>query len=113
VALAALACAMSNRGSTASVIAGCAVFAFVLWSAITRGRDRDMYFDAEKQCREIRFAPTADVARGIAGRSGGIVQPTPQGFVLRFDRRGLRDVGCVVVIERERVKSMDFEWFDH
>jgi hypothetical protein len=103
---------MSDRGATVSAIAGCAVFAFALWAAVMRGRDREIYFHAEKQCREIRFSPTADIARGIADRSGGLVQPTPEGFTLRFDRRRLGDVGCNVVIERGRVKSMDFERFD-
>lgn len=103
---------MSSRGARVSVIAGCVVFAFVLWSAITRGHDRDLYFHAEKQCRDIRFAQTADISRGIADRSGGVVQPTSEGFTLRFDRRRLGDVGCTVVIERDRVKSMHFEWFD-
>jgi hypothetical protein len=104
---------MSSRGATVSAIAGCAVFAFVVWSAIQRGRDRDLYFHAEKQCREIRFSQTEEIARGIAARSGGIVQATSEGFVLRFDRRRLGDVGCTVVMERGRVKSMQFEWFDH
>jgi hypothetical protein len=71
---------MSNRGTTVSVIAGCAVFAVAVWSGFRRGTDRDLQFHAEKQCREIRFSTNADVARDIAARSGGIVQPMPQAF---------------------------------
>ena len=84
-------------------------FALVVGVGITRGREREMYFHAEKQCREIRFAATADAARTIAARSGGTVQATPQGFIVHFERERRSDLACVAVIERDRVKSSDFQ----
>lgn len=103
---------MKSHGATASGILGGVMLVITLGFAITRGRDRDMNYYAQEQCRDIRFSSTADSARAIAAQSGGTVTATPQGFTLRFERRRMSDVGCDVVIERGRVKDSHFKWFD-
>jgi hypothetical protein len=81
--------------------------------AVMKARDRAAFYDAMEICSQMRFHQTPASARAIGARSGGIVEETPSGFRVRFERHYYsRDVGCVVAVDGDKVAGVDLEWFD-